>query len=61
MWPSIKKMHKTFCRETTNENKQFSHKKQGYINHTWSEKDFKGTVVNKTCHSINGGSRLQFL
>ena len=42
------------CREPTNENKQFSNTK------TWitvgSDRASKGTVVNRTCHFINGGS-----
>ena len=37
-----------FCREPSNEKKQ----KHGYLIYTWSDKVFKGTVVNRTLSSL---------
>ena len=46
------------CRKTENEN---SLKKQlhWYLIHTWSDKDFNGTVVNRALPSLNGGGSLE--
>ena len=30
--------------------------KNGYLIHTWSDKVFKGTVVNRALPSLHGGS-----
>ena len=50
-------MSKSLLMETTNENNQFWRtQKHGYLNHTLSDKAYKGTVGNRNCHSINWGT-----
>ena len=49
-----KKCASHFLRETAIENKQKP--KHGYLIHTWSDKAFKGTVVNQALPSWHGGS-----
>ena len=46
----------TFCRETLNDQKQFKGKKHGYLIHTWLDKAFKGSLVNRALPSLHGGS-----
>ena len=46
-----------FCRETAQlKIISFWNYKHGYLIHTWSDKDFKGSVVNRALPSLHGGS-----
>ena len=46
-----------YCKETAYEIKIFKKKqKHWYLIHTWSDKAFKGTVLNRTLPSLHGGS-----
>ena len=50
-------MHKIFSKKTSNEKKKTVQKKQKHLYpiHTWSDKAFKGTVVNQISSSLPGG------
>ena len=45
-----------FCRKTANKIKSFTKQKHWYLVHTWSDKTFKGTAVNRVLPSLHGGS-----
>ena len=51
---SLLKCASHFFKETTNENSLNT--KHGYLIHTWSDKAFKGTIVNQALSSLNWGS-----
>ena len=46
-----------FCKETTDKNYQFSIYKYWNLIYTWSDKAFKGTVVNQARPALHGESR----
>ena len=49
-----------FCfrkkRNKLSEFNTFQARKRRYLSNHWSDKDLKGTVVNRACPSLNGGS-----
>ena len=50
-------MHKSLSQKTHKyENKKFKKQKHGYLIYTWSDKAFKGTIVNQALPSLHGGS-----
>ena len=51
-----KKCASHFCWETANENKHFKKHKNRNLIHTWSDKAFKDTVLNRVFPSVHGGS-----
>ena len=53
---SVEKFTSYFCRETTNENKQFLKTKWISNSNSNSDHAFKGIVVNQTCQTIIKGS-----
>ena len=46
----------TFPEKPQTKKNSLKKQKHGYLFHTWSDKAFKGTVVNRTLPSLHGGS-----
>ena len=54
-----RKMQVTFLKKSQLKMTSLENDKHGYIFQCWSDKAFKGTVVNQSWHSINEGTDLR--